>query len=101
MIWVQNNQITARDLRLEQPNNSTWSTHLFIFFVLDPDKVELFVVVNQDHVELFGCSGPRPCAVIWLFWTKTMCSYLVVLNPDHVELFGCCGPRQSGVIWLF
>jgi len=38
------------------------------------------VVLNSDHVELFGCSGSRPCGVIWF-----------VLDSDHVELFSCSG----------
>jgi len=52
-----------------------------------------FVVLDPDHVELFGCSGLRPRVVIWLFWTQITWSYLVVLDSDHVGLFGCSGPR--------
>jgi hypothetical protein len=58
------------------------------------------VVVEPDKVELFGCSGPRSCGIIWLFWTKKTWSHLVVLDPDHMELFGCSRRRSRAVIWL-
>jgi hypothetical protein len=72
------------------------------------------VVLEPDHMELFGCSGPRQSGVIWLFWTQTTWSYLVVwvqnnqitprgLGPEQPNNSTLSGskPRQSGVIWLF